>query len=432
MSTETVIDLNRYRLPSTSEEILGLFLKHPELLSDFKRQLNPAMFPNYRWLFESMIELDKQKSFSFKAVAMLNQDYMSALHDLRSSAIAPGRLSSLIEKLKKESLSTDIANLVESVNQDLMTNGRDPNEVLSDLHNRAQSLQNTESNDLHDPEGDIDSFFEYMEEIIDDPSKAYGILTGIPDIDIMTTGFHKGDFIVVGARTSIGKSAFVIDLALRMNAQGSKVAIYSLEMSKKQIYMRMLSNLMTLDFKIMKTGRMAKTRIPEMKKHKEALRSIYIDDTRGITADYITDSMRRVKRERGLDIAIVDYIQDVKENGESNDNGGSALSRVCRKLRKGAQDFECPVIGLSQVNRNVEERKDKRPMSSDLTGSAGIESSADVIALLYREDYYDPNHEKQGIMEVNFSKQRNGETGRVELIYERKYQQLRPLSAGRY
>jgi len=166
-----------------------------------------------------------------------------------------------------------------------------------------------------------------------------------------------------------------------------------------------------------------------MKRQKEFMRKIYIDDTRAVSADYITDSMRRLKRTRGIDCVMVDYIQDVKEIGESNDNGGSALARICRKLRKGAQEMDVALVGLSQVNRSVEERADKHPMPSDLTGSAGIESSADVIALLYREDYYKADSEKKDILEINFAKQRNGEVGKIELKYNRKYQQVRSLSA---
>jgi replicative DNA helicase len=224
----------------------------------------------------------------------------------------------------------------------------------------------------------------------------------------------------------------MIEMALRLTQKGRKVAIYSLEMSKKQIYLRMLANLMNLDLSLLKTGRIPANRREEMNKHKEFLKSIYVDDTRAVSADYITDSMRRVKRTRGLDVVMVDYLQDVKEPGEQNDNGGSALARVCRKLRKGAQEFDCAMFGLSQVTRGVEERKDKRPLSSDLAGSTGIETSADVIAMLYREDYYDPTTEKKDVMEINFCKQRNGQVGKVELIYAKKYQQLRPLSTGRY
>lgn len=212
---------------------------------------------------------------------------------------------------------------------------------------------------------------------------------------------------------------------------GYKVAIYSLEMSKRQIYNRMLANLLFLDMGMIKTGRIPQLKYDEMKTVKEQLKKIYVDDTRGITADYIVDSMKRLKRTSGLDAAMVDYLQDVKEQGETHDNGGSAIARVCRKLRAGAQQCDAALFGLSQVKREVEDRKDKHPMPSDLAGSTGIETAADVIAMLYRDDYYTPGT-NPGLMEVTFAKQRNGEVGKVDLYYERRYQQLRPWATGRY
>ena len=314
----------------------------------------------------------------------------------------------------------------------IVVEGVNPNEVLDEMKSRVNELRNTEADEGSDPDKDVDDFFSWMEEIIEDPSKAYGLITGNEDIDRITTGFHRGDFIVVGARTSIGKSAFMIQMALNLAKNGYRVAIYSLEMSKRQMYLRMLANLMTIDLEILRTGRLLKSRIPEMLKHKEFLKQIFVDDTRGISAEYITDSMRNLKRNGGLDCVMVDYLQDVKEQGEQNDNGGSALARVCRKLRKGAQECDVAMFGLSQVTRAVEDRKDKRPMPSDLAGSTGIETSADVIIMLYRDDYYDAASDKKGLMEINFAKQRNAAVGKVELYYARKYQQLRPLSSGKY
>ena len=416
-----------YRQPSAVEETIGIFLNDPTLFIENKRKVTADMFGNYQWIYNSMLELEEQDGLTYKALIRLHPFQAKELHEMRECVLSNGRLPSLIEKLKKEYLESQIYGITQ-----LDIAGRDPNEVLSELQSRINQLSNTEATELHDTDKDLDDFFDWIEEIIEDPSKAFGLLTGIDELDRMTTGFHRGDFIVIGARTSVGKSAFMIEIALSLAKNGYKVAIYSLEMSKRQLYYRMLANLMTLDLKMIKSGRMLPQRLTEMRRHKEFLKNIYIDDTRAISADYITDSMRRLKRTRGIDAVMTDYIQDVKENGESNDNGGSALARVCRKLRKGAQEMDVAMFGLSQVNRNVEERKDKRPMPSDLTGSAGIESSADVIALLYRDDYYDAESDKKGVMEVNFAKQRNAEVGKVELYYERRYQQLRSLSGGKY
>lgn len=415
-----------YRLPSTGEEILGIFLKDPDLFAENKSKLKLSMFGSLGWLYESINKLHKEQSFTFKMIAFEHKDKLQYLSELRGSVPSINRLPSLIETLKKEHLMTELYEIGQRMTDP--DQSKDPNEVLSEMQTLVNNLSNTESTDLHDTDKDIDDYFEWLEEVIADPSKALGLLTGIEELDRITTGFHRGDFIVIGARTSMGKSAFMLEIALCMARNGYKVAIFSLEMSKRQIYNRFIANLMSLELNTVKSGKMAAHLIPSLKKHKEFLRQIYIDDTRGVSADYITDSMRRLKRTRGLDCVMADYIQDVKEAGESNDNGGSALARVCRKLRKGAQEMDVVMMGLSQVNRTVEERKEKRPMASDLTGSAGIESSADVIALLYREDYYDAETDKKGLLEINFAKQRNAEVGKIELKYNRKYQQVRSLT----
>ncbi|WP_042229663.1 DnaB-like helicase C-terminal domain-containing protein, partial [Paenibacillus popilliae] len=155
----------------------------------------------------------------------------------------------------------------------------------------------------------------------------------------------------------------------------------------------------------------ARNHYETMQKRKEELKTIYVDDTRGVSADYIVDAMRRLKRTQGLDFVVVDYLQDVKERGETNDNSGSALARICRKLRAAAKECDCHVMGLSQVVRGVDDRQDKRPGNSDLAGSTGIETSADVITMLYRDDYYNRDSEKKNTLEVNFTKQRNGKLG---------------------
>jgi len=419
-------------MQSTNEEVLAILLKHPLIFREVKRTLSPMMFGELEWLFKAMVELDEDDALEFKALLMANPEQAKYLHELRNSVTTTQVLPYLLNKLKEEYLAAEIYRVSQMTAHRIVVEGVNPNEVLDEMKSRVNELRNTEADEGSDPDKDVDDFFSWMEEIIEDPSKAYGLITGNEDIDRITTGFHRGDFIVVGARTSIGKSAFMIQMALNLAKNGYRVAIYSLEMSKRQMYLRMLANLMTIDLEILRTGRLLKSRIPEMLKHKEFLKQIFVDDTRGISAEYITDSMRNLKRNGGLDCVMVDYLQDVKEQGEQNDNGGSALARVCRKLRKGAQECDVAMFGLSQVTRAVEDRKDKRPMPSDLAGSTGIETSADVIIMLYRDDYYDAASDKKGLMEINFAKQRNAAVGKVELYYARKYQQLRPLSSGKY
>lgn len=405
-------------------EILGGFLSDPSLLDEYRQQLVPEMFLEYRWLYNLILEVADSEGLTFRGVSSRCDLYqIQTLHQVKGSFFNERRLPDLITQIKKDNLSLVIKNIAR---QALDT--PDPDEALRLLQQETYTLSSTESGTEKDFDQELDEWATEVMEIAEDPSKAYGMMTGLGELDRFTMGFQRTDFSVIGARTSMGKTAFVIELMLRLHKAGYKVAMYSLEMGRKQLFYRMIASLMQVDFEMFKSGKLAKTHYESAMKRKEELRGLVINDTRGVTADYISDDMRRLKRTQGLDFVIVDYIQDVHEPGETNDNSGSAISRVCRKLRKAAKVSDCHVMGLSQVVRDVEKRQDKRPLNSDLSGSTGIETSADVIALLYRDDYYNPDTDRKGILEVNFTKQRNGKTGKVELYYDRTTQKISSLS----
>lgn len=409
----------RYALPY--EEALGILLKDCSLFTEYRNQFKADMFYQYAEIYKVMQELDNDNNLTFKNVAFHLRDQIEFLHSLRNTVISTQMLPDLIQQMKKIRLKEQLDFLISR------TRDEDPDELYQKLRDGLDKLSITETNGLSDPETDFDKWYESFEEIINDPSKALGLMTGIDELDRITTGFHSSDLIVVGARTSIGKSAFMIEMVLRLTKAGYKCAIFSLEMTKKQIYYRMMSNLLIHPLKKFRQGDFPTQRLSEVTAQRDFLKNIFVDDSRGVSADYISDTIRQLKRTRGLDFVVVDYLQDVKETGEQNDNSGSSLARICRKLRKAAQEADLPVMALSQVTRDVERREDKRPQSSDLAGSTGIETSADVIAMLYRDDYYNADTDKQNVMEVNFVKQRNGELGKVELYYDKQNQRLVPL-----
>lgn len=416
------------RVPNEIEEILGTILYKPEWLEEVKPNLESYHFPHYEWLYDLMLEVDREEGLTFKGLGRrcdINQ--VKVINELRKAFITELRLPSLINKVKEQQLARTLRNMAQQIFEEVTE--ANANEALREMQRRANELYTTDSGQLQNPARDVDDYLDYIEEIMNDPKKAYGLLTGISELDKITTGWHREDLIVVGARTSMGKSAFMIENLLRLHKQGYNCALFSLEMSKKQIYNRMMSSLMNKHLEIIRTGQMAIELLPKFRHTAhEALRGIYVDDTRGVDSEYISDNMRRLKRTQGLDFVVVDYLQDVKEKGESNDNQGSALGRICRKLRTAAQQNDCAVMALSQVSRAVEDRKDKRPGNADLSGSTGIETSADVIGLLYREEYYDSETSKKGILEVNFTKQRNGKLGKVELFYDKDTQRISPLA----
>lgn len=391
--------------------------------------MTPNLFQEYDWLYRLMLEVDAEEGFTFKGiVTRVEIDQVKLLQTFRSSAFNENRVPHLITKLKKQRLSSDLSSLSFEM-KDRISNGEDPDELLRDIQNASFTLETSESGGNHEAGENLDRWYERKLEIMKDSSLAYGLMTKIGSLDAITTGWHRKDFSVVGGWTSMGKTAFVLEITKRLNAAKYKCAVFSLEMIDDQIYDRMMSNILQANLQQFRLGQLADDHyLVRTKREKEQLRSIFIDDTRGVSADYITDVMRRLKRTQGLDFVVVDYIQDVKESGEMNDNGGSSLDRVCRKLRAAAKEMDCHVMGLSQVKRSINDRQDKRPLVSDLSGSTGIETSADVIALLYRDDYYNASSDKKGILEVNFAKQRNGSLGVVELHYDRSTQAIREIT----
>lgn len=406
------------------EELLGTIIAYPDRFQDYKHQLEPELFYSYDWLYQIILNTEAAEGLTYRGIInRCTTAQIKTIQMLRAHGYNERRYSDLIKQAKKDLLNDRLRQLSHDIEQ----TESDPDELLRQVQSKVNEYMTSESSDMSNPEKDVDDYYEHMLEIVKDPSRALGMMTGVDEIDRITTGYQRQDFSVVGARTSMGKSAFMIDTVLRINRHGYSVAVFSLEMSKKQIYNRMCSNMLNTNLERYRTGRGHPSEYEAMKTRKEELKSIYISDLRGIDCEYISDVVRRLKRTQGVDMVVVDYLQDVKERGENNDNQGSAIGRICRKLRRIAQEFDCHVMGLSQVTRGAEASTDKRPGNADLAGSTGIETSADVIMLLYREDHYKPDTLKQNILEVNFTKQRNGKVGKVELHYDRDTQRISSL-----
>ena len=416
---------NRLIDPGVEEELLGAILNDLTLYDEYSGLLEKAMFPQYEWLFETIVSVHRDEGLTLQGISKrCGAEGTRTMHQLRSSYFNARRIPNLIAELKKELLGRQLLTVSRQIESGIRE-GSNQDDVLRIAQKVILDLQSSESLvTTSDPVRDVDEWEENIQAIAKDPFLAFGLITGITDLDRMTTGFHRTDFSVIGARTSMGKTAFSIELILRLNKLGIKCGMFSLEMSKKQLFNRMMANLMRVDFEQFRLGRLDKKYYEQVKDYKQQLYTLTIDDTRAVSADYIVDKMREWKRKKGLDFVIVDYLQDVKEQGEENDNQGSAIGRICRKLRKAAHELDVHVMGLSQIKRDVDNRQDKRPNSSDLSGSTGIETSADVIAMLYRDEYYNPQTDNKGILEVNFTKQRNGKTGKVELKYDTATQRI--------
>lgn len=251
-----------------------------------------------------------------------------------------------------------------------------------------------------------------------------GTRSGFRDLDRATSGFQRSDLIIVAARPSVGKTAFALNIAQNVGVREKEtVAIFSLEMGAQQLVQRMICAEANVDANRMRTGlieaddweriAIATGRIADAK--------IFIDDTPSLSVFEIRAKCRRLKKEHGLDMILIDYLQLISGGRDRRENRQQEVSEISRVLKQIARELDVPVIALSQLSRGVEQRQDKRPMLSDLRESGSIEQDADIVAFLYRDDYYDKESEKKNIIEIIIAKQRNGPICTVELAFLKNF-----------
>ena len=257
-----------------------------------------------------------------------------------------------------------------------------------------------------------------------------GVATGFLDLDYKTSGMQPSDLILVAARPSMGKTAFVLNVAEYVAFKQNKtVAIFSLEMSKEQLVNRLFSMESKVDSQHLRTGSLSDDEWEKLIESAAQIgkSNLIIDDTPGISISELRSKCRKYKLEHNLEMVIIDYLQLMSGSGRSTDSRQQEISDISRSLKALARELRVPVIALSQLSRAVEQRPDHRPMLSDLRESGAIEQDADVVLFLYRDDYYNEDSEKHNIAECIVAKNRHGETGKVELRWMPEYTQFSTL-----
>ncbi|WP_368293440.1 replicative DNA helicase [Dehalobacter sp. TBBPA1] len=254
-----------------------------------------------------------------------------------------------------------------------------------------------------------------------------GNLTGVPthfrELDRITSGWQASDLVIIAARPSMGKTALVLNMAQNAAVKSKvPVALFSLEMSKEQLVQRILCSEAMVDQQRVRTGELLDSDWPKLTQAVGPLSEapIFIDDTVGISLAELRSKARRLKMEQGLGLIIIDYLQ-LMTVGKKVESRQQEVAQISRGLKGVARELSVPVIALSQLNRGVEQRQDKRPLMSDLLESGSIEADADLISFIYRDEYYHPDSEKKGIAEIIIAKHRNGPVGTVELGYLKEF-----------
>lgn len=275
-----------------------------------------------------------------------------------------------------------------------------------------------------------------VNQMADSPNDITGVPSGFVDFDKMTSGMQAGDLIVLAARPSMGKTALAINIAehVALN-EGLPVAVFSMEMGASQLAIRIVGSIGRIDQQRLRTGKLNQEEWPRLTEAIEKLRniSLHIDETPSLTPMELRANARRLARTCGkLGLIVVDYLQLMSGNTSSSngDNRATEIGEISRGLKMLAKELQCPVIALSQLNRSVETRTDKRPMMSDLRESGAIEQDADVIMFIYRDDYYNKDSKEPGVAEIIIGKHRNGPTGTVKLAFLKPITRFESLASG--
>jgi len=266
--------------------------------------------------------------------------------------------------------------------------------------------------------------FKHIEYLVEKDDNLTGVTSGFADIDKLTCGFQKSNLVILASRPGMGKTSLALNIAVRAAVRaGARVAIFTLEMSKEELVMRLLSSESRIEGERLKVGRLFENDWPKLTKAAATLTDshIFIDSSTPITVMDIRSKLRRLKSKYGLDLIIVDYLQLMESYRRNFQNKEQEVSEISKGLKRVAKEFGIPVIALSQLSRRVESRDDKRPVMSDLRESGSIEQDADLVAFLYRDDYYDSDSPDRGIAEFILRKHRSGSPGNIKLHFSPKF-----------
>lgn len=434
------------------QSVLGAMLIEKEAIPKVMEILRDTDFYReaHRVIFNAMLELyNKNEAVDMITVTeILKRDnkledvggiaYVTSLANAVPTAANVTYHASIIEEKsilrQLVSVSTQIASMGYEANDDVKNIIDSAESKILEISNRKKTADFTPINEIV-----LDSF-KSIEALMGNKNGLTGLPTGFEDLDNLTSGLHGSDFIILAARPSMGKTAFALNVVQNVAIRAAKkvggapktVAFFSLEMSKEQLVQRMLCAEANIDSQRLRIGELRDEDWAMLINTADTLSSanIYIDDTAGITAMDMRSRARRLKAEHGLDLIVVDYLQLMQGSGKKNNSGDrqQEVSEISRSLKGLARELDVPVIALSQLSRSVEARQVKRPMLSDLRESGSLEQDADIVAFLYREDYYNPETENKNITELIIAKHRNGPVDTVNLFFHKQYTKFVGLS----
>lgn len=414
------------------QSVIGSMLMGREAIMTASEMLTSDDFyqRQYGIIFDAILELSNEGK-AVDVVTLQNRlrekdvppeiSEMEFMRDLLNTVPTSANIKHYAGIVSEKAILRRLIRLTEEIENECYLNREPVEEILDTTEKKMfQLLQQRDSGDMVPIRQVVMDTLENIEKASRTKGNVTGLPTGFTDLDYKTSGFQNSDLILVAARPSMGKTAFVLNIAQYMAFKKDlSVAIFSLEMSKQQLMNRLLSMESRVNSQSMRTGNLKDEDWSKLIESAGVIgdSNLIIDDTPGITVRELRSKCRRYKLEHGLDIIMIDYLQLMSGGGRGSDSRQQEISEISRSLKALARELNVPVVALSQLSRAVEQRPDHRPMLSDLRESGAIEQDADVVMFIYRDEYYHKDSEKKNQAEIIIAKQRNGPIGTVELVW---------------
>ena len=414
------------------QSVIGSMLMGREAIMAASEMLTSDDFYQHQYgvIFDAMVELFNEGK-PVDLVTLQNRlkekdlppeiTSMEFVRDLLNAVPTSANVRHYATIVSEKAVLRRLIRLSEEIENECYLNKEPVEVILEETEKRMfQLLQQRNSGDYVPIRQVVMNTLENIERASKTKGSVTGLPTGFTDLDYKTSGLQNSDLILVAARPSMGKTAFVLNIAQYVSLRKNiPVAIFSLEMSKEQLVNRLFAMESGVDSQNLRTGNLKDEDWSKLIESAGMIgeSKLIIDDTPGISIGELRSKCRKYKLEHGLDIVIIDYLQLMTGSGRRTDSRQQEISDISRALKALARELNVPVVALSQLSRAVEQRTDHRPMLSDLRESGAIEQDADVVMFIYRDDYYNKDSEDKGIAEIIIAKQRNGPIGTVNLVW---------------
>jgi replicative DNA helicase len=420
--------------------VLGALLLHPDAVCDIgSLRAEDFYLPRHQVIYESIVSVYNARNHTDPIAVEEELSRRGQLEvaggraqllDLLESVVSAAAVTYHADLVREKSIQRRLLEICLNVARQAYENQMDAKDLLDEAERQIFEIARL------DKTGEARSITQILEETfkrIDRLREREGRLTGLGtdyyDLDDLTGGLQPGELVIVAARPSMGKTSFALNLTERVGGKDQGVAFFSLEMSSQQVIQNMLCCRAQIDGQSLRKGRVTDVQYKRLMEEADRLYEapIYVDDTPGLTATQLRAKCRRLKQKHDIQMIVVDYLQLMSVGGRI-ENRQQEIATISRAMKGIARELQVPLIALSQLNRDVENRDDHRPRMSDLRESGALEQDADVIVLLHREEYYKPTEANAGLAQIIIAKQRNGPTGDVTLRFFREYMRFENYS----